>query len=750
MNDDGLFTLFIAEARDHLEMAEECLLRLGRDGDDREAVQACFRALHSLKGTAAFFDLHAVTALSHACEHLLDRIRTQVLPPSPDRLEVLLVAVSRLAVLIAQLESSDQPAPGIHMGSAEGESSTVGEVAPGDEELLGQLQAWATPDGSPEPVLPVLDGTKPDTERLTATTTTPAPPAAATSGAASGAPGGAAAGADGGILDDFRSEGTDLMNRVEELLLAASAPVGERLQELFRCFHTLKGIAAYVGYPAVERRAHMAEEALTNQGQVVTAIDDRTRQTLLAAADELRHLVRQPPGADPMAPAEPQPRLGDMLVRQGLSRAEVEAVAARLEPGERLGDRLVAEGKLPRAAVEQAAVQQRALRTGADGFSRVATSKLEDLINLVGELIISQAMVAQDPAVAAAPRLGQVVQRQSRVLRDLQALALNLRMVPLRSTFKKMARAVHDTAYKLGKQVEFRIEGEDTEIDRIIAETLADPLLHMVRNAVDHGIESAVDRVRAGKPSAGRVTLSAAQSGDIVVITLADDGRGLDPDRLVKRAIERKLLPEQARPTVAEALQLIFVPGFSTAETVTGISGRGVGMDVVQRNVQNLKGSIDIDTETGQGTVFTIRLPLTTAILDVMLLRVGAERFLLPVGAVVEATRPEPGQVRNVMRSGRMIESRGQMLPIVPLAELFGIASIPIDDGGEPIMVVIEHFKGRYALAVDEIVGQQQVVIKPLAAGLPHHPGLAGSAILPDGRVGLILDPNRLLHGAAA
>jgi two-component system chemotaxis sensor kinase CheA len=342
-----------------------------------------------------------------------------------------------------------------------------------------------------------------------------------------------------------------------------------------------------------------------------------------------------------------------------------------------------------------------------------------------------------------------VVQRQARVLRDLQALALNLRMVPLRSTFKKMARAVHDTAYKLGKQVEFRIEGEDTEIDRIIAETLADPLLHMVRNAVDHGIESADDRLRAGKPAAGRVTLSAAQSGDIVVITLADDGRGLDPDRLVKRAIERKLLPEAARPTVAEALQLIFVPGFSTAETVTGISGRGVGMDVVQRNVQNLKGSIDIDTETGQGTVFTIRLPLTTAILDVMLLRVGAERFLLPVGAVVEATRPEAGQVRQVLRSGRMIESRGQMLPIVPLADLFGIRSVPIDDGGEPIMVVIEHFKGRYALAVDEIVGQQQVVIKPLAAGLPHHPGLAGSAILPDGRVGLILDPNRLLAGAA-
>lgn len=708
MNDqDEIFKLFLAEARDHLERAEESLLLLGKARGDDEAIQACFRALHSIKGCAGFFDLIRLQDLSHACEQLLHRIRTHELPVTEQLIDALLQMVSHLGQVVEGLESGRPDHPAIDTDAAH----------------LNRLLAMstiATPAVSPTPI----PAAPPDAASI-------APP-------------------NGALLDDFLAESRELMGRVEELLLSSSQSNPEQIRAVMRCFHTLKGISAYVGFPLIEKRAHEIEDGLRTHSGTIDALSGEQRCTLLAAADELRamaSLACRGPGHDETRHAPPpngQMRIGDLLVSQGMTREEIESAVASLKPGERLGDKLVAEGRIPRDAVESAAIQQALIKNTSDGFSRVSTAKLEELVNLVGELLIAQAMVSQDPELQQNSRLQVAVNRQSQTLRSLQVLALNLRMVPLKSTFKKMARAVHDIAHKLDKEVELKLVGEDTEIDRTIAESLADPLLHMIRNAADHGLESASERSLAGKSPCGTIELSATQSGDHVIIAMSDDGRGLDPAKLQRAAVERGLIAADASLSQQEIYHLIFVPGFSTAQTVTGISGRGVGMDVVRRNVQSLKGSIEIASVLGKGTTFTLRLPLTTAILDVMLLRVGTERFLVPIGSVIEASRLEAGQVKTIIGTGRMVESRGLMLPVVRLATLFDLAEAQLSDTG--ILVVIEHFQGRFALQVDEIVAQQQVVIKPLADHLPHHPGLAGSAILPDGRVGLILDPNRLLE----
>ncbi len=702
---DNLFELFVAEAKEHLEISEECLLRLGRQHDDDDALQSCFRALHSLKGCAAFFELTAVMDLAHGCEHVLDRIRSGERAVEPAVIDVLLRAVSHLGSNFGRLEAQGQGAPQQPATS-----------------LIEELTACWQEQGA--------------TSALPAATPGPATPSMAAAAARLPA-------SDSSVMEDVVQEASELLSRAEELLLAEGDLSAEPIREVFRSFHTLKGISAYVGLADVEARTHLAEAMLMEGSELLAEIDEATRAELVASIDDLRRMLNVSASGEHRVP-----RLGDLLVAEGLPRTQVEAIAAALEPGQRLGEEVVASGLLARDQVERAVAQQASMRRSGEGYTRVATGKLEDLVNLVGELMIAQAMVAAHPAVLAAPQLKATVVRQSRIVRDVQGLALSLRMVPMRSIFRKMARVVHDVARKLGRQLEFRMEGEDTEIDRTLAEVIADPLLHMMRNAVDHGIEGCPARGRwqQGGAPRGDLLLRAEHSGDQVLITIEDDGRGLDAERIRAKAIERGLIAEGAQLSLDEASRLIFLPGFSTAAEINEISGRGVGLDVVQRNVLELKGTIEVSSRKGHGTRFLIRLPLTTAILDTMLLRVGEERFLLPVGCMVEALHPQAGDIKTVLGRGRMIESRGQMLPLVDLDRLFGIES----KSGAGMVVVVDILHGRLALVADDVLGQQQVLIKPIAPGVGHHAGIAGSAILADGRVGLLLDPARISLGEHA
>jgi two-component system, chemotaxis family, sensor kinase CheA len=360
---------------------------------------------------------------------------------------------------------------------------------------------------------------------------------------------------------------------------------------------------------------------------------------------------------------------------------------------------------------------------------------------MVGELVISQSMIAQDPELLTGEkaRLTRNVARSGKIVRELQDLTMSLRMVPLKAMFQKMSRLVRDLSHKSGKAVRFVTEGEETEIDRNMVESLGDPLVHMVRNAVDHGLESADGRAAAGKSTTGTVTLRAFHAAGNVIIELEDDGKGLDRQRILAKALERNLIAPGQDLSESQTFALIFLPGFSTAEKVTDVSGRGVGMDVVRSRVEAMHGRIDIRSTRGQGSVFTLTLPLTMAITDGMLIRVGRERYLLPTVSIIESFRPQAGSLSTVAGRGEMVMLRGNLVPILRLHRLFGVEG-SVTNAMQGLLIVIEASGARCALLVDELLGQQQVVIKSMSAALGQVQGVAGGAILGDGRVGLILD----------
>ena len=389
--------------------------------------------------------------------------------------------------------------------------------------------------------------------------------------------------------------------------------------------------------------------------------------------------------------------------------------------------------------------QKQADRVVAESTARVSTERLDSLINMVGELVISHSMISQDTELLDGrhPRIARNIAQTGKIVRELQDLTMALRMVPLKATFQKMARLTRDLSRKSGKNVQFLCEGEDTEIDRNMVESLNDPLVHMVRNAADHGIEPAEARASAGKPQTGTIRLRAFHSAGNVVISLSDDGQGLNRERIRAKAAERGLVDPNRPLSESETFDLIFLPGFSTAEKVTDVSGRGVGMDVVKRNVESLHGRIEVSSTPGQGSTFTLRLPLTMAITDAMVMRVGGVRYLLPTVTIEQSFRPAPGAVSTVAHRGEMVMLRGELIPIVRLHRLYGVPDA-VQDPYSALLVSVETEDRRCAVMVDELLGQQQVVVKSLGHGLRHVPGVSGGAILGNGRVGLILDADGL------
>ena len=382
-----------------------------------------------------------------------------------------------------------------------------------------------------------------------------------------------------------------------------------------------------------------------------------------------------------------------------------------------------------------------------DASIRVQASKVDMLINLVGELVITQAMLKQIGSGmegAAAERLLAGLETLERNTRDLQEAVISVRMLPVDAVFKRFPRLVRDLAGRLGKQVSLKTFGESTELDKGLIEKISDPMVHLVRNAIDHGLETTEDRIKAGKDPVGTITLAASHQGGHIVIEVSDDGKGLNRDKILAKARE-KGIPVPDNPSDSDVWQLIFAPGFSTADAVTDLSGRGVGMDVVRRNIQSLGGETVLESATGKGTKVTIKLPLTLAILDGMTVGVGDEVFVLPLGYVVESMKPAPENVRSVSGEGRVLKVRGDYLPMVNLGQHFRM-------GGQerpPITVIVEGDGQKLALEVDELIGQQQVVVKSLEANYRRIDGIAGATILGDGRVALILDVPGLVRGRA-
>jgi two-component system chemotaxis sensor kinase CheA len=376
---------------------------------------------------------------------------------------------------------------------------------------------------------------------------------------------------------------------------------------------------------------------------------------------------------------------------------------------------------------------------------KVDTAKLDALVDMAGELVIAESMVRHDEELAAlkSQRLQRKIAHLARITGELQKTAMAMRLVPIGPVFRRMARLVRDLARQFRKQVDMESVGGDIELDRTIVEELADPLMHMVRNALDHGIESPAERERNGKPPTAKLILRAQHQAGHVMIEIADDGRGLSREKIVAKAVERGLITSAEALSDAEVWNLIFQPGFSTAAQVTNVSGRGVGMDVVRRHVEKLRGRIEIRSNPGSGTVFQVKLPLTLAIIDGLVVGVGRERYIVPLFAVREMFRPGEDSVWTVQQKSEMALVRGSLLPVLRLHRRFGLKPRS-EDPREGVLVVAEVEGSRFCLLVDELIGKQEVVIKSLGEVFRNVAGVAGGAIMGDGRVGLILDLDKL------
>ena len=554
------------------------------------------------------------------------------------------------------------------------------------------------------------------------------------------------------MADLFLAEALDHLGTIEAALLALDERPGDvtLLNDIFRPFHTIKGNAGALGVTSVQEVAHRVENLLDLARSGRRTMGPADVDVVLRAVDVLTSMIRDvgarlagQPGTDLAPVAYALIASVDLLI-SGEADEPAEKQAAAPEPVH--GDDAKApvnETVRPEAASESAG----AARRGEEMASiKVDTRKLDSLVDAVGELIIVQSLIQEDPLLAThvdqrlAGNLGQL----KRITAGLQRSAMALRMVPIRQAFQKVSRIVRDLSRKADKSVELVLTGEDTELDRKVVEEITDPLMHMVRNSIDHAIESAAVRQAAGKRPQARLALSAYHQGGHIVIEIADDGKGLDTEKIKARALERGLIAPGASPSVEEINALIFEPGFSTAEKVTEISGRGVGMDVVRRNIDALRGRIEITTEPGRGTTFFIRLPLTLAVLDGLIVGVGRERFVMPTTGVRESLRPLPSQVHKVQGAPRLVQVRDSLLPLVALGELFGLPHE--SDPCKATVVVVEDTGSRVGLVVDALLGKQEVVIKSLGETFASVRGLAGGAILGDGRIGLILDAHGIVE----
>jgi two-component system chemotaxis sensor kinase CheA len=585
------------------------------------------------------------------------------------------------------------------------------------------------------------------------------------------------------ILGEFQTEALEHLENIEAavLVLEHDPLETDSLALIFRAFHTIKGVAGFLHLVPIQALAHQVETLLDNARNHKLTLDSSMITLILHSKDTLQSLVDQITAAlekgrmpDRIIPVSHLIRAVQGAVQDGLDiaagkapqpRAEVAGVPAAPvqrqaskpakadddEEDEAAAPAPALDAVLRSAGAAPAASQGQQQSNGSASTIRVKTTKLDNLMDMVGELVIVQSQLSESSRASDRnddnSALQQNISQLQRITRELQHTSMSLRLVPIKPTFQKVGRMVRDIASQVGKKVDFITEGEDTELDRNVVEQINDPLVHMIRNSLDHGIETEEERAKTGKNPAGRVALKAYHQGSSIVIELSDDGRGMDPAKLIKKAREKGLVREDQNLSRAEILNIIFEPGFSTAEKVSDISGRGVGMDVVRRNIEKLRGKVELESEIGKGTTFKIKLPLTTAIIDGLVVRVGADRFILPTTSVKVALRPEKNQITKIKGRSEVLDLRGKTIPLVRLHQRFNIETEVIDpwDG---IIVIIETFGKPFGLLVDDMLSKQEVVIKSLGSMMKGITGVAGGAILGDGTIALILDPAGLIGAA--
>ncbi|GAB4211741.1 MAG: chemotaxis protein CheA [Rhodoferax sp.] len=680
------YQIFFEEAGENLDQMEQMLINLNLEAADDEVLNGIFRCAHSIKGGAATFGFSDVAELTHQMESLLDRLRRHELHPTSGMVDVLLESADASRGMLARHQAGDA-------GNA-----------PSNAELVARIRAFVVgevPAPAPAPA------------------PTPAPVSVVASANPSSAEG--------------QKDGRHLIITISKLEHPAQA---DAIAELFR---DIEGLGTIKPLPCDAPDGRIFDVVTTSSDEdLLDLFVFHVSREHVHIADADASLAAAPVPAPVPAPAPTPAPVASAPAPFGLfegapglpeaAHAPTPAPAAAPAPA--------------RAAAPASAAAQPEAAT-----IRVAISKVDQLINLVGELVITQAMLAQysralDPAVHQQLLTG--LTDLDRNTRDLQESVMSIRMIPMSIVFSRFPRMLRDLASKLGKKVDFVTQGEATELDKGLVEKITDPLTHLVRNSCDHGIELPADRLKAGKPETGTITLSAAHQGGSIVIEVRDDGRGMSRAKILSKARERGLDVSDAM-TDAEVWQLIFAPGFSTADVVTDVSGRGVGMDVVKRNITALNGTVDIESSEGQGMRVSVRLPLTLAIMDGMSVGVGNEVYILPLSSVVESFQVQSETVSTVGQGAQLVKVRDEYMPVIALEKVFDVPRYDSEKTSD-MMVVIEAEGSRVVLLVDELLGQQQVVVKNLETNYRKVANVSGATILGDGKVALILDTAALVR----
>ncbi|PKO87042.1 MAG: chemotaxis protein CheA [Betaproteobacteria bacterium HGW-Betaproteobacteria-12] len=713
---DEIISVFVQESREQLAEMESGLLRLEQNPDDQDNINAIFRAAHTIKGGSGVIECHFIEAFTHRVENLLDALRNGELAVTPALATLLLGCCDHMVRLIDVL-------------SAEG-SGPEGELQAAGEALSGQLQGFLdriAPAGAAAAELTVSDPTV-EVE-------------------SSG----------GGIVlndswhisvrfgENVLRGGMEPLSFIRYLGTLGEILGLETITDALPAAAAMDPESCYIGFEIqLQTRSSKADIE-----RVFDFVRDDCDLRILPPnsklAEYIKHIEELP---------EDTMRLGEILVRCGaLTQAEVDqglqaqqagagtAPAASDGAAAPLGEILVEHKVVHQEVVEAAVVKQAQVsdKKAKDArLVRVQADKLDQLIDLVGELVIAGASANLLAQKTRQSDLVEATSVLSRLVENIRDSALQLRMVQIGDTFTRFNRVVRDVSKELGKEIELVISGAETELDKTVVEKIGDPLMHLVRNSLDHGIEPTVVRLARGKPACGRVALNAYHDSGSIVIEISDDGGGLNKGKITAKALERGLLQPGETLSDNEIVNLIFEPGFSTVDKVSNLSGRGVGMDVVRRNIQALRGAVDVASVDGQGATFTIRLPLTLAIIDGFLVGVDKAAYVIPLDTVVECI-----ELKNLPSDRNFLNLRGEALPFIRLRELFEI------DGASPpreSIVVVQFAGQRAGIVVDQLMGEFQTVIKPLGAMFRHLRGIGGSTILGSGEVALILDVAALVH----
>ncbi len=556
------------------------------------------------------------------------------------------------------------------------------------------------------------------------------------------------------IVLDFIAESFEHIESAEAGLLELENKPDDKdtINLIFRGFHTIKGMAGFLNLTDIGSLAHSAENllGLAREGRII--LSGNTTDIVFESIDMMKKMMNVlKESIEAGQPVPPQRNLSEFLKKlktfieaepQELKNDNTESKEDKpAEKPDSKNDKYLENVLEPGDQVKEDKTVHKKEAISGDEKIKVSTTRLDNLINMVGELVIAQLMVSEEVSnnLSVNQRLNYKVASQSKLVRELQELSMSMRMIPISGVFQKMARLVRDLSHKTGKKINFVTSGDDTELDRSIVDKISDPLVHMVRNAIDHGIESADERAKSGKSKEGLLELRAFHQAGNIVIEIQDDGKGLDKECILQKAIANGIIDSNHELTDEEVFKLIFHAGLSTAQKVTSISGRGVGMDVVRKNIEFINGKIEIQSVPGHGTTFTIRMPLTLAIIDGQIVKVGKERYIIPISSVINSFRPDKSQISTIQNNGEVVLVRGELIPLVRLYKLFGVTPMS-NEPSESLLIIVEKDSHKYCLLVDEVQEQQQVVIKSLDLGHGKVKGISGAAIMGDGRVSLILD----------